>query len=268
MSTFTRGLAVAAAVLALAAPASARTVGEIQRSGELVMLGFLGANEVFLRAKPGGGYDGIDYELVAGFARTLGVRVRVVIKPNFADLIPALLAGEGDLIATTMSITAERERQVDFTRPYFPVLAMVLTRKGSGLSGLGSVAGKRGGVPPGTTLAQRAASLGFAETVFANWGPEQTRNALRAGDVDVVLIESTVALPLLAEDPSIELVGTLPGMEQYGFAVPPGSDLRAALDEFLGGARKGRSFYQLVLRYLGERGVEVLRVSEGQPAGR
>ena len=99
------GLVVLAA-LAAAAPAAARNVAEIKASGELVMLSYLGANESFLRALPGGGYEGLDYELVAGFARTLGVRLRVVAKPRFIELIPALLAGEGDLIASTMSITA------------------------------------------------------------------------------------------------------------------------------------------------------------------
>ena len=103
---------VAAVLLALSlvAPASGRSLAEIKESGELVMLSYLGANESFLRAKPDGGYDGLDYELVAGFARTLGVELRVVVKPHFVELIPALVAGEGDLIASTMSITPERER--------------------------------------------------------------------------------------------------------------------------------------------------------------
>ena len=153
---------LALATLAAATPAAARSVAEVRKSGELVMLSYLGANESFLRALPAGGYEGLDYELVAGFARTLGVRLRVVAKPRFVELIPALLAGEGDLIASTMSITPAREEQVDFTKPYFPVVTMVLARKGSGLSGLASLGGKRVAVPPGTTLEARAAKMGFA----------------------------------------------------------------------------------------------------------
>ena len=78
-------------------------------------------------------------------------------------------------------------------------------------------------------------------------------------EVDVVLMESSLALPVLAREPRLELVATLPEVEQYGMAVPPGSDLRAALDTFLASTRNGRSFYQLVLRYLGEHGVALLR---------
>lgn len=247
-----------------AAPAAARSVAEIKKSGELVMLSYLGANESFLRRVPGGGYEGLDYELVAGFARTLGVRLRVAPKPRFMDLIPALLAGEGDLIASTMSITPEREQQVDFTGPYFPVVVMVLARKGSGYSGLGALAGKRVGVPPGTTLEARAAKMGFASiTPTARTAAEALR-LLSSNEVDIVLMESSLALPVLAHEQGFEVIATLPEVEQYGIAVPTGSDLRPALDTFLSSTRNGRSFYQLVLRYLGENGVQLLKV-KGAP---
>jgi ABC-type amino acid transport substrate-binding protein len=264
MRTLARNLtfgAVALAALAAATPAAARSVAQIKASGELVMLSYLGANESFLRAAPGGGYEGLDYELVAGFARTLGVRLRVVVKPRFIELIPALLAGEGDLIASTMSITAEREAQVDFTGPYFPVVMMVLARKGSGLSGVASLAGKRAGVPPGTTLEARAANMGFASVTGNARGAAEAQRSLDSGAVDVVLMESSLALPVLAGKSRLELVATLPEVEQYGIAVPPGSDLRAELDRFLATTRNGRSYYQLVLRYLGPHGVELLRVN-------
>jgi ABC-type amino acid transport substrate-binding protein len=250
---------VALAVFATTTPAAARSVAEIRKSGELVMLSYLGANESFLRALPGGGYEGLDYELVAGFARTLGVRLRIVAKPRFLELLPALLAGEGDLIASTMSITAEREQQVDFTEPYFPVVAMVLARKGSGLSGLASLAGKRVGVPPGTTLEARAAKMGFAAVTGNARGAAEAVRVLSSDEVDVVLMESSLALPVLAREPRLELVATLPEVEQYGMAVPPGSDLRASLNTFLASTRNGRSYYQLVLRYLGEHGVRLLK---------
>ena len=255
---------LALALLTAAQPAAARSVAEIKKSGELVMISYLGGNESFLRAVPGGGYEGLDYELVAGFARTLGVRLRVVPKPRFVELIPALLAGEGDLIASTMSITAEREQVVDFTGPYFPVVVMVLALEGSGLSGVASLAGKRVGVPPATTLEARAAKMGFAAiTPNARTAAEGLRS-LRSNEVDVVLMESSLALPVLAREPGIEVVATLPEVEQYGIAVPPGSDLRGALDAFLVSTRNGRSFYQLVLRYLGEHGVRLLKV-KGAP---
>lgn len=194
--------------------------------------------------------------------------MRVVAKPRFRELIPALLAGEGDLIASTMSITPEREAQVDFTGPYFPVVMMVLARKGSGLSGVESLAGKRAGVPPGTTLEARAANMGFASVTGNARGAAEALQSLDSDAVDVVLMESSLALPVLAREPRLELVATLPEVEQYGIAVPPGSDLRPELDRFPASTRNGRSYYQLVPRYLGEHGVALLRVKGARQAGR
>jgi polar amino acid transport system substrate-binding protein len=194
------------------------------------------------------------------------VRLRVVVKPTFAELIPALLAGEGDLVASTLSITPDRERQVDFSAPYFPVVTMAVARQGSGLRGLEALRGKRAGVPPGTTLERRAAGLGFAALVPRPRTTEEALQSLLAGEVDVVLMESGLALPWLAREPRIELAATLPELERYAFAVAPGSDVKGALDAFLASTRKGRSFYQLVLRYLGEQGVELLRVTGDAPA--
>jgi len=73
--------------------------------------------------------DGIEQGLVAEFMsmfedflnERMGrehLRVHVVIVPVARDqLIPALLAGRGDLVAAGLTITESRAQQVDFTRP-------------------------------------------------------------------------------------------------------------------------------------------------------
>jgi ABC-type amino acid transport substrate-binding protein len=105
--------------------------------------------------------------------------------------------------------------------------------------------------------------MGFSEVIGNARGATESLEALAAGTVDVVLMESSLALPLLTRERGLEVVATLPEVEQYGMAVAPGSDLRESLNAFLSTTRRGRSFYQLVLRYLGEQGVELLKVSGG-----
>ncbi len=73
---------------------------------------------------------GFDYELAAGIAEQLGVRLEVVVPKNWGDLIPQLLAGAGDLVAASMFITPEREQQVRFTTPYALGHMRVVWRKG------------------------------------------------------------------------------------------------------------------------------------------
>ena len=68
---------------------------------------------------------GASYESLAAFGEAINkklgtkhVKFHVVFVPTSrADLIPALLAGRGDVAASGLTVTPERAAQVDFTRP-------------------------------------------------------------------------------------------------------------------------------------------------------
>ena len=64
-----------------------------------------------------GAQRGFQYELAGAFARSLGVRLAMVVPPSRTALIEALLTGEGDLIAAGMSLTPARAERVRFTTP-------------------------------------------------------------------------------------------------------------------------------------------------------
>ena len=61
---------------------------------------------------------GFEYELAREFARTLGVRLELVIPPSREALATYLREGKGDLIAAGLAVTAERGREFAFTAPY------------------------------------------------------------------------------------------------------------------------------------------------------
>ena len=61
---------------------------------------------------------GISVDVAKAFGEYLGRPVEIV-DTNFASLIPALNAGEIDVIIASMSRTAERQQAIDFTEPYF-----------------------------------------------------------------------------------------------------------------------------------------------------
>ena len=61
---------------------------------------------------------GISVDVAEAFGDYLGRPVEIV-DTNFASLIPALNAGEIDVIIASMSRTAEREQAIDFSDPYF-----------------------------------------------------------------------------------------------------------------------------------------------------
>jgi polar amino acid transport system substrate-binding protein len=60
---------------------------------------------------------GLDVDLAKVMAAAMGVELNMVIKP-FPDLLPALEAGEVDMVISGMTITPERNMKVAFVGPY------------------------------------------------------------------------------------------------------------------------------------------------------
>ncbi len=70
---------------------------------------------------------GLEPDLARALARTLDVELVVVNRP-FAELIPALEAGEVDAVMSGMTMTPERNQRVAFAGPYLISGKAILTR--------------------------------------------------------------------------------------------------------------------------------------------
>ena len=77
-----------------------------------------------------GAERGFEFELASAFAEALGLRVTFVVPERRGQLIGALLAGEGDIVAAGMSVTPARSEKLEFTRPYLKSQRVVATRDG------------------------------------------------------------------------------------------------------------------------------------------
>jgi len=75
------------------------------------------------------GAPGFDREILEGFARLNGVRLEPLPIAAWDDLVPALVAGRGDVVAGRFTVTEERRRRIAFTRETFPTRNVVLTRQ-------------------------------------------------------------------------------------------------------------------------------------------
>ncbi len=237
-----------------ASPRGGSAVAVVKARGKLIMLCFPHQESPFIRVDVEIGidqYDGIDYEIMTGFARSLGVTLEVhPVKPSFATLVPALLAGEGDVIASSFSITPERRQKVDFSRPYFAVHTVVLVRKDSHLASPADLAGKTAATVAGSSLEERIKELhpGRIHHVdFTRWNYD----ALSEQQADFTVLDDTSTLRLLPLYRDLKVAFQLPGVDDYAFAVAPGSDLREALDRFLDDLRRSGRLDKIIQFYLG-----------------
>jgi len=72
---------------------------------------------------------GFEYELAKKFADSLGLRLAIVVPKSRSQLIPALLRGEGDLIAAGMTSNDARSKLVRFSKKVFDVRRVLVTHE-------------------------------------------------------------------------------------------------------------------------------------------
>ena len=89
----------------------------IQQRGELVV-GTMGDMPPLNMTSKDGEIFGLEADLAKMMAGAMGVKARFVTKP-FPELLPALQAGEVDMVLSGMTITPKRNLKVAFVGPYF-----------------------------------------------------------------------------------------------------------------------------------------------------
>ena len=101
----------------MAIPVSAGPVMDrILKKGELI-IGTSGSQPPLSAVNKKGDIIGLDADIARAMAAALGVKVNFKTLP-FADLLPALEAGQVDMILSGMTITPTRNRKVFFVGPY------------------------------------------------------------------------------------------------------------------------------------------------------
>lgn len=237
--------------------AQASSVADVKARGKLVMLCFPHQESTFIRVKTEVDlhhYDGIDYEIMEGFARSLGVTLEVkAVKPSFAALIPGLLRGDGDIIASSFSITPERSKKVEFSQPYFNVHTVVIAAKSAGFQGPESVKGKTGSTVRGSSQEEKMKQLSPGRVHYVDF-TRWNYDALMDKDADFTVLDDTSTWRLLQLYPDLAVAFELPGVDSYGFAVAPHSDLRESLDRYLDTIKSNGTLDEIVRRYLGDKG--------------
>lgn len=198
-------------------------------------------------------FKGIDVDLINAFAESLGVGLEIhpVHEPSYAALIPAILAGEGDLAASSLSITEERKKKVVFSDPYFVVKKQVVVREGSPIRSVEDLRGKVASLIPGSSQEEYLKSIGFDPSTFHQAGfTLENYTAVHDGEVDFTVVDSSNAERLIAEVGGLEIAFNFPGEDNYGIALPPGSDLLEPLNRFLAEMKQNGELERIIDRHM------------------
>jgi len=167
----------------------------------------------------GGSLAGFDVELAREAGRRIGREVEVERAPSYAALFEGLLDGRYDVVAATTGITEQRQRRYGFSRPYFRTCLAVLVRAGPGEPARpADLAGRAVAASAGTTSAAAAHAIDGATVVeTGRW--RDSLAALRAGEVDAVIIDEFEAVPFARDAGDLEVLAEPIASEWYGLVV-------------------------------------------------
>jgi polar amino acid transport system substrate-binding protein len=178
---------------------------------------------------------GWDYDAVREICKRINC-VAEFKQAAWDGIFPAMQAGEYDMLADGVTITAERDEIVDFSIPYVIVGQVLLVRvdETASLDEIKADANRLIGTQLGTTNEIVAKEHFPAERVksFEDFGAAVL--ALLSKDIDGVVIDNVSAVGFIEENPGkLKVAGQLTSDEQLGFVFPPGSDLREAVNAAL-----------------------------------
>lgn len=167
---------------------------------------------------------GYDVDFLKAIAKKMGVKLE--LKPvTSASRMPQLLAGNIDIIAATMTKTAERAKQIDFSYTYFMTGQKFIVRKGM-VKSLNDLNGKRIGTAKGSTSEQNASKALPKSTVISYDDYPQAFLALQQNKVFAITTDESILAQLLGKAPDkkkYEITGFAISDEPYGLGIAKGS---------------------------------------------
>ena len=233
------------------------TMAELQDKGKVIIGVKFDVPPFGFKNPQTGEVEGFDVDMGKIVAEKLGV------EPEFVEAItdnriPFLEDGTVDLILSTMTITTDRDAEIDYSRPYFIAHGRILVPKSSDIQGIEDLtAGTRVCTALGstyeTTLSKQAPK---AELELVDSYSECTE-LLGNGAIDAISTDDVILTGMIIQDDSLHMVGDRLTVEPYGIGLPDGdSELQQFLDgvveETFDNGEWDRLYQKWVGRYTGE----------------
>lgn len=202
-SMFLRGLCAALAIVAGAGSAQADQLDDVRAAKKIRIA-------IDLGAPPFGTTDasmnptGSDVETARLLAKDLGVELEIV-QTTGANRIPFLQTGKADVVISSLSVTPEREKVIDFSAPYAQIQAVVAAPKTMVVKTFADLAGKRVATARGTTN-DRLATEGAKGAQIVRFDDDSTLvTAIASGQVDIVATAPSLVKVMAEKAPSLGL---------------------------------------------------------------
>ena len=147
---------------------------------------------------------GSDVETARLLAKDLGVELEIV-QTTGANRIPFLQTGKADIVISSLSVTPEREKVIDFSAPYAQILSVIAGPKAVAIKGFEDLAGKRVASTRGTTN-DKLVTEGAKDAQIVRFDDDATLiTAVSSGQVDIVATSPALVKTMRENSPQREI---------------------------------------------------------------
>lgn len=236
------------------APSASANAGEVltrvEKTGTLTV-GFEGTYPPFNYAD-GSNYAGFDVDISNEIARRLGVKTKFVAT-QWSSLIGGLQADKFDIIIAQMSITPERQKQVDFTDPYVVTGGVLVTRSDTNnIHSLDDLNGKKVGAGAGTTFEKVAKSAKGAD-VHLYKSLDQYVQDLMNHRLDAIINDQLVmGYMIKSKQLPLKIDSGLLDTDKIGMAIKKGNgDFEAKVNQALASMKSDGTYDKIFEKWFG-----------------
>ena len=199
------------------------TMAAIKKRGRLIA--GVSADSYLLGARNPltGRIEGFDIDVVNAIARAiLGKDAKVELKVITAkQRIPALQDHQVDIVVRNMTINCDRWKDIAFSAEYYHAGQKILIRKGSDITGLSTLAGKKVCVPAGTSSYDNLKRLAPKAVIVTAVNHTGCLVDLQQGTAEAISGDDTVLAGLARQDPyAVVLDAKAFTDEPYGVGIP------------------------------------------------
>jgi glutamate transport system substrate-binding protein len=233
------------------------TMGRIQEAGEIKIGVKYDVPPFGFKNPESGDIEGFDVDLGQAIADKLGVKANF-IEAISDNRIPFLQDGTVDLVLSTMTINAERDKEIDFSEPYYIARGRILVPQDSDIAGIDDLAGKKVCTALGSTY----------EETLKKQAPKADRQLVDSyseclelvqnGAVDAVSTDDVILTGMIIQDDTLKLTEGEPlTTEPYGAGIKDGDAefkdfVDGVLEEYKSGGGWAEAYEKWIGQYTGE----------------
>ena len=192
---------------------------------------------------------GIDVDIANAICEDMGASLEIT-DVAFDSIIPEVQSGKADFAAAGMTVTEDRQTQVDFSDTYAHATQVVIVKEDSDIASPDDLEGKKIGVQLGTTGDIYAGDIKDATVERYNKGFEAVQ-ALTQDKIDAVVIDGEPAKVFVKENEGLKMLDEAFTEEDYAIAVAKGNDeLLDKINTALGELKDSGELDKIVDKYI------------------